>query len=72
MPSRLEFLEKFSAKNFALSDAKGNTSRPLNRGGIVDLPLLGILLEILQKSQEPSYWEVMDSLVLFAYASLAA
>ena len=29
--SRLEFLEKFSANNFALSDAKDNTSRPLNR-----------------------------------------
>ena len=26
--SRLEFLEKFSAKNFALSDAEDNTSAP--------------------------------------------
>ena len=34
--SRLEFLEKFSANNFALSDAEDNTSRPLNRGGITD------------------------------------
>ena len=33
--SRLEFLE-----NFALSDAEDNTSGPLNRGGIADLPLL--------------------------------
>ena len=32
--SRLEFLEKFLANNFALSDAKG----PLNRRGIADLP----------------------------------
>ena len=32
--SRLEFLEKFSANNFALSDAEDNTSRTLNRGGI--------------------------------------
>ena len=31
--SRLEFKEKFSAKNFALSDAENNTSGPLNRGG---------------------------------------
>ena len=31
--SRLEFLEKFSANNFALSDAEDNTSRALNRGG---------------------------------------
>ena len=48
--SRLEFLEKFSANNFALSDAEDNTSRLLNRGGIADLPLLRTLLAILQKS----------------------
>ena len=36
--STLEFLEKFLANNFALSDAEDNTSRPLNRGGIADLP----------------------------------
>ena len=70
--SRLEFLEKFSANNFALSDAEDNTSRLLNRGGIADLPLLRTLLAIRQKSREPSFWEVMDSFVLVAYASLAA
>ena len=48
--SRLEFLEKFSANNFALSDAADNTSRPLNRGGIADSPLLRTLLAIRQKS----------------------
>ena len=69
---RLEFLEKFSANNFALSDAEDNTSGPLNRGGIADLPLLRTLLAILQKSQEPSFWERMDSFVLLAYTSLAA
>ena len=69
--SRLEFLEKFSANNFALSDAEDNTSGPLNRGGIADLPLLRTLLAIRQKSREPSFWEVMDYFVLFAYASLA-
>ena len=37
--SKLEFLEKVSANNFVLSDAKDNTSRPLNSGGIADLPL---------------------------------
>ena len=37
--SRLEFKEKVSANNFALSDAEDNTSDPLNRGGIADLPL---------------------------------
>ena len=70
--SRLEFLEKFSANSFALSDAEDNTSGPLNRGGIADLPLLRTLLAIHQKSRGPSFWEVMHSFVLLAYASLAA
>ena len=70
--SRLEFLEKCLAHNFTLSDTEYNTSRPLNRGGIADLPLLRTLLAIRQKSREPSFWEVMDSFVLVAYASLAA
>ena len=70
--SRLEFLEKFSTHNFALSHAEDNTPRPLNRGGIADLPLLRTLLAICQKSREPSFWEVMDSFVLLAYASLTA
>ena len=35
--SRLEFLETFSANNFALSDAEDNTSGPLTRGDIADL-----------------------------------
>ena len=48
--SRLESSEKFSASNFALSDAKDNTYEPLNRGGIADLPLLRTLLTIRQKS----------------------
>ena len=70
--SRFEFLEKFLANNFALSDAEDNTSSLLNRGGIADLPLLRTLLAIHQKSREPSFLGVMDSLVLVAYASLAA
>ena len=37
--SKLESLEKFYAKNFALSDAEDNTSGPLNRAGIVHLLL---------------------------------
>ena len=61
--SRLEFLEKFSANNFILSDAEENTSGSLNRGGIADLPLLRTVLEIFQTSREPSLWEVVDSLV---------
>ena len=72
--SRFEFLEKFSVfrNNFALSEGEDNTSSPLNRGSIADLPLLRTLLAICRKSREPSFWEVIDSFVLVAYASLAA
>ena len=69
--ARLGFLEKISAKNFALPDAEDCTSRLLNRGSIADLPLLRILLAIRQKIQEQSLWQVIDSLVLLAYGSLA-
>ena len=68
----MEFLEKFLGNNFTLSDAEDNTSGPLNRGVIADLPLLRTLLAIRQKYLEPSFCEVMDSFVLLAYASLAA
>ena len=70
--SRLEFIEKISANNFALSDAEDKTFGPLNRGGIADLPLLRTLLAIRQNSREPSFWEVIDPFVLLAYASLAS
>ena len=50
MSSRLEFLEKILANNFALSDAEDNTSGPLNRGSIADLFLLRALLAICQES----------------------
>ena len=69
--SRFEFLEKFLANDFALSDAEDNTSGLLNRGGMADLPLR-TLLAIHQKSQEPSFWKVKESFGLVAYASLAA
>ena len=36
------------------------------------LPLLRTRLVIRQKSPKPRFWEVMDSFVLLAYASLAA
>ena len=49
--SRLEFSEKFSANNFALSDVEDNTSGPLNRGGIADLPFLKTLF----------YWQFTKS-----------
>ena len=68
--SKLEFLENILANNFALSDAEDNTSGPLNRGGVADLPLLRTLLAIRQKSREPSFWEVMDYFLLVACAGL--
>ena len=52
--SILEFLEEFSANNFELSDAEDSTSRPLNRGGIADLPLLTTLLVICKNSRKSS------------------
>ena len=70
--SRLEFLGRFSANNFALSDAEDSTSGVLNRGGIADLALLRTLLAIRQKSREPRFWEVIDYFILLAYASLTA
>ena len=44
----------------------------MNRGGIAVLPSLRTLLAIYQKSQVPSFREVMDSFVLLAYVGLAA
>ena len=48
--SRLKFLEKFLTNNFTLSDAQDNTSKPSNKEGIGDLPLLRTLLAIRQRS----------------------
>ena len=71
--SRLEeFLEKFLGNNIALSDAEDTTPRLLNRGSIACLPLLRTLIGIHQKSQEPSFWKVIDAFVLLAYANLTA
>ena len=62
----------FLANTFSSSQAEDNTFRPLNRGSIADLPLLRTLLTIFQKSQDPSFWEVMDSFILVAFVSLTA
>ena len=64
--------KSFFSKQFCLSDAEENTSKPLNGGVIADLPLLRTLLVFCQNSQEPNFWDIMDSFVLLAYASLAA
>ena len=70
--SRLEFLEKISGNNFTLSESQYNSSGLLNRGGIADLLFLRTLLAIRQKSRKPLFWEVIESYVSLAYASLAA
>ena len=56
----MEFSEKFSAYNFALSDAEHNTQRALKREGIIDLPLLTTILAILKKAWESNISEVVD------------
>ena len=70
--SKLEFIEKYSANNFALSDAKDNTSLSLNAEGIADLSLSRTLLAIRHKSRERSFWQVMDSFVLLAYCKFGS
>ena len=65
-------LRNVLANNFALSEDEVNTPVSLNKGGIAGLPSLRTILAICQKYQEPSFWEVIDSFVLLAYASLTA
>ena len=64
--SRLELLEKLLVNNFALSDAEDSTSWSLNRGGIADLPLLGILGNLPKFSRA----KVMGSDGLFCFSSI--
>ena len=66
--SRLEISGKFSANDFALSDAEDSTTVLLNLAGIAGLPLLRTPLAIHQKFREPSFSGVMDFFVLLAYA----
>ena len=68
--SRLEFL--VFSKQFYFLRCRRQHLELLNRACIPNLPLLGTLSAIRQKSREPSFWKVMDSFVLLAYASLAA
>ena len=70
--SRSQFLQKFLGNKFALSEAKDNTPKSLNWGGIADLPFLRTLSAIHQRSWKPSFWEMMGSFVLPAYAGLVA
>ena len=68
--SRSEFLEKFLANIFALSEAEDNTSKLMNTGGIAGLPLLRTLLTIHQKSQDPSLWDMIDSFFIVTFFSI--
>ena len=66
--SRLEFLEKLLANNFALSGAEDNTSGPLNKRSIASRftfveNTIRTFVENT-KSRDPSFWNVMDSFVL--------
>ena len=61
------FRKVVSANNFALQDAEDNTSGPLNRGDIPDLPLLWTLLAIPQKSRGPRFRGVIG---LFCFISI--
>ena len=61
------FRKVISAHNFALPDAEDNTSGPLNRGDIPDLPLLWTLLAIPQKSRGPRFRGVIG---LFCFISI--
>ena len=52
---------------------EGKTDKEIPESSrLADLPFLRILLAIHQKSREPSFWEVMDSFVLLAYAGFAS
>ena len=68
-PSRLEFLENISANNFGVSDVEDNTSGPLNRGGIADLPLL-ITENTISKSPVVLRAKFMGSNGFFCFLSM--
>ena len=63
--STFQFLERFSANNFALPDAEDTTSGLLCKS-IVDLPLLRTLTAIHKKSLNPGFWQIIHSFGLLA------
>ena len=70
--SRLEFLEKFLAHNFALLDAEDNTSEPLNRGGISRFTFAENNISSLTKVPGAKFLGSDGVFFLLAYVSLAA
>ena len=65
--SRFEFLEKFLANNFALSDAEDNTSGPLNREGIADSPFVENTISYLPEVPRAKF---LGSDGLFCFSSI--
>ena len=65
--SRLQLPDKLLANNFALADADNNNYKPLNRGGIVDLPLLRTLLAI---PKSPKRATILKSDRIFCFCSI--
>ena len=70
--ARIRVLRKVLIKNCAFLDGEGNTSGLLRRCVISDLTLFRPVLATCCKSQEPSFWEEINSFVLLSEASLAA
>ena len=62
--SRLEFLEKFLASNFALPDAEDNTGRSLNR---VDIANLTFFEKIINSSMKVPRFKFLGSDGLFCF-----
>ena len=69
--SRLEFLEKILGNNFALSDTEVTPPFCWIEGVYQIYLCWEHYLALCQKYWEPSFWEVMDTFVLLAYACLA-
>ena len=67
---KIRVLRKVFNKQFLLYQMQ-ETTWLMNRGGIADLPLLGTLLAIFQRSWEPRFLEMMNSFALLPYASFA-
>ena len=64
--SRLAFFKKLFANSFALSEAEGNISGSLSRGGIADLLLLRTLIVIHKNLWDPSFGKYITLFVLLA------
>ena len=52
---KIGVIRKVLTNNFALSDAENITSRPLNGGGIANLPLFNFLIFLLKPSRDSSF-----------------